>query len=577
MINATSFKPSEEKRWLTFYDKKEISVELPKCLAYDRLNDIVQNSGINSDKAIEYYGFSCTFDEMLKKIEDYASSFAASGIKEGDYVTVISVSIPETIFILYALNYIGAVANMIDPRMDSGNIEKFIDKANSKVLVVLENVWSKVESVSKRMDLVIVQSATQSLPKLKGVFQKLTTKLPKIEKRDNIISCLDFEKRGLGFKAKKAEYKPNAPAFVVRTGGTTGLSKGVVLTNDSINAVSANFTQSWLDRGRGKTLLNFLPIAASYGIVCGVHVAFTLGFGTILIPMFDPNDFANLVAKYKPNIIVGVPVFYEKMMNNPRMKNMDLSFINTMAAGGDSLNMALYEKLDAFRIAHNVPYPLAQGYGMSEVSSAVAVGLETIHKDGSVGIPGPYTTIGIFDPDSNEELPYNEVGEVCISGPTLMKEYLGEPEETQNIMKLHSDGKLWVHSGDLGYLDEDGFLFISGRIKRTIVRFDGHKSYPIQIETVVCEREDVLNCCVIPVKDLDHPQGELPLIIAEVNKGKDFDESSLRKEILNYCKDKIEDRSQPVSVVFVDDIPMSANSKNDFKALTKEYGAYKYK
>ncbi|MDO4802047.1 MAG: class I adenylate-forming enzyme family protein, partial [Prevotellaceae bacterium] len=440
-----------------------------------------------------------------------------------------------------------------------------------------ENMWDKVASLSKEMDLVIVQSATDALSPFKAFAKKLTTKLPKIEKSDKIISCKEFAMHGLGTKAAEAEYVGDAAAFVVRTGGTTGISKGVVLTNDSINAVSANFTQCGMKREKGESLLNFLPIAASYGIVCGMHMALTMGFTNILIPVFNPDDFADLVAKHKPNHIIGVPVFYEKLMNSPRVQKMDLSFIKTMAAGGDSLNLALLERLHEFCNDHKVPYPMAQGYGMSEVSSAASFGVQFIHKAGSVGIPSVYTTIGIFDPETGEELPYNKTGEVCISGPTLMKEYLNEPEETANIMKLHDDGKLWVHSGDLGRIDEDGFLFIEGRMKRTIVRFDGHKSYPIQIETVVCERTDVLNCCVIPVKDLDHPQGELPLIVAEVNKGKDFDEDVLRKEILEYCKENIESRSWPVSVVFVDDIPISANSKNDYKALIKEYGAYKYK
>lgn len=577
MITPDCKKPSELKPWLKYYKKQDIEINLPKCSLYDRLVDIVNTTDLHKVCAIDYYGTHFTFDELLENIRRYASAFTAYGVRPGDYVTVVSVSIPETFFMLYGLNYIGAVANMVDPRTDAKHIKKFAKKADSKVLVVLENIWSKVEDLSKDMDLVIVQSAVDSLPKFKGFFKKISTKVPNIAKKDNIVRCSDFVKHGDKTVAIKNAYTPDEAAFVVRTGGTTGVSKGVVLTNDSINAVSANFTQCGMERAKGESLLNFLPIAASYGIVCGMHMALTMGFTNILVPVFDPNDFAKLVAKHKPNHIIGVPVFYEKLMNDSRVQKMDLSFLKTMAAGGDSMNVALQERLLEFCNSHNVPYPLAQGYGMSEVSSAASFGVQNIHKPGSVGIPSVYTTIGIFNPDSGEELSFNETGEICISGPTLMKEYLGEPEETSNIMRQHADGTLWVHSGDLGYIDEDGFLFISGRMKRTIVRFDGHKSYPIQIETVVCEKEDVLNCCVIPVKDLDHPQGELPLVIAEVNKGDDFDEDGLRQEILDYCRDKIEDRSQPVSVVFVDDIPMSANSKNDFKALIKEYGAYKYK
>ena len=576
--NHTFDKPSQLKPWLKeFRNQEDIKLPLPKCTLYDRLDGIIKETKISDITAINYYGYLVSYRELIENIDKYASAFASYGIKSGDYVTMITVSVPETFYMLYALNYIGAVANMIDPRTDVNHIKEFTYKANSKALIVIENIWEKVAELSKEMDLVIVQSATDSLPPLKAIAKKISTRVPSIKKSEKIILCKDFLKHGIGHKAEKAEYVGDAPVFVVRTGGTTGSSKGVVLTNDSANAVSANFTQCGMRRAAGETLLNFLPIAASYGIVCGMHMALTMGFTNILIPVFDPDDFADLVVKYKPNHIIGAPVFYEKLMNSPKTRNMDMSFLKTTAAGGDSLNATLADRLKRFCEDHNVPYPLAQGYGMSEVSSAASFCVQFMHKPASVGVPSVYTTIGIFEPDTDNELPFNEVGEVCISGPTLMKEYLGEPEETANIMRRHSDGKLWIHSGDLGRMDEDGYLFIEGRMKRTIVRFDGHKSYPIQIEAVVCHCEDVLNCCVIPVTDLDHPQGELPLIIAEVDKSKNFDEESLKCKVLEYCKDKLEERSQPISVVFVDDIPLSANGKNDFKALMKEYGAYKYK
>jgi long-chain acyl-CoA synthetase len=296
----------------------------------------------------------------------------------------------------------------------------------------------------------------------------------------------------------------------------------------------------------------------------------------ILIPKFTPDDFADLIYDYKPHYIIGVPIFYENLMHSEKMKNFDFSYIEAMAAGGDSANIAFEKRLWNFLKERGARYPLAQGYGMSEGSSAVAFGVFNIHKDGSAGVPCIHSTISVFKPDTTEELDIGEIGEICLTGPTLMKEYLNEPEETAHIMRKHPDGTTWIHSGDLGYIDEDGFLFLRGRIKRTVVRFDGHKSYPVQIEAVVKTHHDVKNCCVIPVQDMTHEQGELPLILAEPADEFKGDREVMRKEILDICKEGIEERSQPTGCEIIDKIPLTNNGKVDAKKLTEEYGHYDY-
>ena len=568
-------KPSVVKPWLKHYNPEWIDRPLPKRSLYSQLKE---SSGNCPDQtALSYYGTEVSYLEMIKMIDQYAAAYKELGVKEGDYVSFFTVSLPETIYSIYGLNKIGAVCNLIDIRTDKDHTKEFIAKANSDVLIVLDIAWPKVKDSLDELGIrkVIVQSAGDSLSFFKrmAIKRKVDVKVPFDGKR--IIHDKDLAAMGVGKSVDEIPYEEDRPAIVTRTGGTTGVSKGVILTNDSLNAVYANF-RDVVGTGLGDSFLNFLPLAASYGIACGIHMGLCMNVIDILIPKFSPDEFADLIYEHKPNYIIGVPIFYENLIHSPKMKDFDLSFIKAMAAGGDSANIGFERRLRKFTSDRHAKYPLAQGYGMSEGSSAVAFGVFNIHKDGSAGIPCVHTTISVFKPGTTEELDIGEAGEVCITGPTLMKEYLDEPEETAHVMWEHPDGQKWIHSGDVGYIDEDGFLFLKGRMKRSVVRFDGHKSYPVQIEAVVQKHPDVKNCCVVAIQDRTHDQGEWPLVIAEPPEEFDGDPAELREEILELCEDGIEERSQPVGVVIVDKIPLTDFGKVDVKALSEEYKHYNY-
>lgn len=567
---------SQLKPWLKHFPKENIGKALPKCSMYDRLKDTCKNS--LDVAAIEYYGRQISYRDMIKNIELYAAAFSEFGIKAGDYVTLITIVIPETMYTVYALNKLGAVCNFVDPRTDVPHSVEFTRKAKSDVLIIVDAIFDKYKDALDEFGCsrVIVQDVTDSLPTLKRIAKRLsgTPSVPYDGKK--IFKNREVVKLGEGKTAKAHPYEPNWPAAVVRTGGTTGVSKGCVLTNDSLNAVSANFDDAGIRHKPGDKFLNFLPVGVSYGIACGIHMGFTMTVTNVLIPDFKPDKFAELIIKHKPAHVIGVPVFYENLMNSPKVKGMDLSFLSTTAAGGDSATSGFEDKLQAFFTEHGMRYPLAQGYGMSEASSAVAFGVQDVHRKGSAGVPCIHSMIAAFEPGTTNELPIGVTGELYISGPTLMKEYLYEPEETANVMWTHPDGTVWVHSGDLGHIDEDGYVYIEGRIKRSIVRFDGHKCYPAQIEAVVNKHELLANCCVIAVKDKDHEQGSWPLVMIELTEaGKGKDEQVI-SDVLEMCKKGIEDRSQPVGAVIVDKVPITNLGKNDYVKLTEAYGNYDY-
>ncbi len=570
---VTKKKITEEKVWLKYYSDNEINHQLPQCTAYGYLKQC--NRDRPDAVALHYYGADITFRELFRRIDAVAAAFAAKGVKTGDIVSFLSVQLPETIAAVYALNKLGAVANTIDPRMDIRSIRRMILDSGSKILVTIDIAFPKVKAILDDIgqDLIITQSAAASLPPIKRILKTLTTRVH-IPYSNSIIKWSAFMEAGENTVAMEAPYIGDATVAITYTGGTAGTPKGVMLTNDSVNAVVMNFMHCDVVREDGGRYLGIIPIFSAYGMVCGMHMPLCLRQTLVPIPKFVPVTIGKLVKTYRPNHIISTPAFIELLMQSREVKNMDLSFLHTLASGGDTMNRGIEQKLNAFRKAHNMRYPLAQGYGMSELSAAASFCVNTVYKEGSVGIPALNTTIGIFDPETGEEKTYYEVGEVCVTGPTMMKGYFRAPEETAHVMRKHDDGLVWIHSGDLGYMDEDGFLFIKGRIKRMITRFDGHKVFLVNLEDLVGKRADVRNVAAIGVNDRVHSHGQYPVILVELAQA--TDPVAACREIFAYCNENLEERGKPVAVLAVDAVPLTSMGKNDYLTLEKAYANFDY-
>jgi long-chain acyl-CoA synthetase len=573
MSNDTKMKITEEKVWMKYYSEEAHNYELPHCTAYEYLQQ--RNAERVDEPAIHYYGKDISFRELYRRVDEAANAYAAMGVKKGDVVSFLSVQFPETIASVYALNKLGAVANCIDPRLDIHSIKKMIIGSGCKILVTVDIAFPKVKAIMAdiKQDLIITQSAATSLPFFKKIAMTLATKTD-IPYSDKIIKWTEFIKRGEGTVAETVPYEGDATVAITYTGGTTGIPKGVMLTNDSMNAVCINFLYCDADIRKDDRFLGIIPIFSAYGMVCGMHMPMCMRTTIVPIPKFVPTEIGKLVRAYRPNHIISTPVFIELLMQSKEVQDMDLNFLRTLACGGDSMNEGLEQKLNEFRKKHNMEQPLAQGYGMSELSAAASFCVNHVYKQGSVGIPSLTVTIGIFDPESGEELGYGEIGEVCVTGASMMKGYFNAPEETAYVMRKHDDGHIWIHSGDLGYMDEDGFVYIKGRIKRMITRFDGHKVFPINLEGLVGARENVHNCGVIGVNDMDHTQGQYPMVIVELMPGVDAEKEC--KDIFAFCDINVEERGKPVAVIAVDKMPLTPMGKNDYRALDAQYRTYDY-
>ena len=569
-INNT---PAKEKVWMKFYSEEARNTKLPKCTAYQYVRE--NNKDRLDATALTYYGAKITYRQLFERIENTAKAFTALGVKKGDVVSFLSVQFPETIAAVYALNKIGAVANTIDPRMDIGSIKRMILASGSRVLVTVDIAFPKVKAIMDdiKQEYIITQSAAASLPFIKKVVMTLKTKTD-IPYSEKIIKWNTFIAGGKNTVAEEAPYVGDEVVAITYTGGTTGYPKGVMLTNDSMNAVCINFKYAGIVYEQSDKFLGIIPVFSAYGMVCGMHMPLALGLNLVPVPKFNPMEFGKLVMTFRPNHMISTPAFIEMLINSKEVQGKDLSFLATLGSGGDTMNEGLERKLVQFIKDHNMKYPLAQGYGMSELSAAASFCVGDIYKTRSVGIPSITTTIGIFDRDTGEELGYNQRGEICVTGPSMMKAYFNAPEETEFVMRKHDDGQVWIHSGDIGYIDEDGFLFVIGRMKRMITRFDGHKVFPINLEGLVNEREDVRNCAVVGVNDRGHSQGQYPLVVVELADGVKAD--VVCKQIFDYCDKYVEERGKPVAVIAVDEIPLTGMGKNDNIALEKQYKEFDY-
>ena len=565
-------KPSLQRPWLKHYPPKSRDRPMVRCTIYEALSEMCNKHP--NEKALYYYGTSITYSGLLRKIDELADSYYGIGVREGETVSLLMPTTPESIFSLYALNKIGAIPNFIDPRMDPERILNAVSGVKSKLFVTMDFVFSKVEEIRDRLEVekIVVSSASTTLPIQMKIMWNLRVKSPDIQYGGDVLRWKDLISSGRNISAKKITYKENSVAAITYTGGTTGTPKGVLLTNDGLNTMAQSFVLSGVDANIGERFLEIMPIFASYGVGCGVHMPLSLGFELVVIPKFTPPELGKLIRKYKPGHMMAVPSFYEQIMHSRDLWDVDLSFLKTTGCGGETMNDGLQARFNAFLREHGGKYPLSQGYGMSEMSGAATCCFSAVYKDGSAGIPLLATTVGIFDPETGEELGYGQQGEICMTGRNMMLGYYDNEAETAQVMRRHEDGTVWIHSGDIGYMDEDGFVFIKGRIKQIIIKFDGHKVFPVSLEAVINSHKSVAECAVVGIPDPDHVQGEVPLVLVKLkDSALNTDKELLRRNLFDMCEELCEERGKPADIEIVSGLPYTTLGKHDYRTLTEQY------
>ncbi len=518
--------------------------------------------------AFDFMGKSTSYPKLLCNVKDCAKSLKAIGVQAGDKVTIAMPNCPQAIAMFYAVNLIGGLANMIHPLSAEKEIEFYLNESDSVVAVTLDQFYGKFANIRENTSLkhLIIASIGDALSLPVRVGYQLTQgrKIEKIPKNAPIIRWKDFLNKGKTLTDDYAVTRTaDDPAVILYSGGTTGTTKGIVLTNLNFNALSAQVVSANQMFRPGDKMLAAMPIFHGFGLGVCIHTMLTQGGRCILVPRFTPKSYAKDLVKHRCNFIAGVPTLYEALLRLPDMDGADLSCLKGVFSGGDSLSIELKKKLDKFLYDHKATIQVREGYGTTETVTACCLTPSHMHKEGSIGLPFPDTYIKIVSPGTDYELPYGEEGEILLAGPTVMKEYMKHPDETAMTLQVHSDGLTWVYTGDLGIMDDQGFVFFKGRAKRMIVT-SGYNVYPAQIENILDAHEKVQMSCVIGIPD----PVKIQKVKAYVKLAAGVEQSdSGKEEIMALSRKNVAKYAMPCDIEFRDEMPKTLVGKVAYRVL----------
>ena len=520
--------------------------------------------------AYEFMGKTTTYAEMWQKINACAKSLKAIGIREGDKVTICMPNAPQTLCMFYAVNMVGAIANMVHPLSAESEISFYLRDSNSVAAITLDQFYPKFESVRKTVDLpcLIVTSVADELKPLLRVGYQLTEgrKNPKVPRGPGVVLWKDFLKRGEHVEIYRIKRKDTDPAAILYSGGTTGVTKGIQLTNLNFNALGKQIIATNPMFRPGDKMLAVMPMFHGFGLGVPIHSMLVSGGCCILVPRFTPDSYAKLLLKYRCNLIAGVPTLYEALLRLPKMKNADLSCLKGVYSGGDSLSVELKKRFDQFLFDHHATIQVREGYGLTECVTASCLTPYHISREGSIGIPFPDTYYKIVEHGTQKEVPYGTEGEICLSGPTVMMGYLHHPEETAQTLQTHEDGLAWVHTGDLGYMDPDGFVYFRQRLKRMIVT-SGYNVYPSQMENIFDAHELVQMSCVIGVPDPLKMQKVKTFVM--LKPGVPANEET-KAVLMAYIRKNVAKYALPYDIEFRAELPKTLVGKVAYRVLEEE-------
>ena len=519
--------------------------------------------------ALDYFGKKYTYRWLFAEIEIVAKSFLAIGVQEGDIVSIVSVSSVVSIICLYALNRIGAVANYVNVLASEPELETYFIQAKSHFVVTADIFGEKVLVASKQSEVnkVISFSLGEYMPAVTKFGYRIKSRSLDLSfQKDNmVVGWKDFIDKSKAVEVVNYKKDSNSLCFLGHTGGTTGFPKGVLLSDNAMNAVAHQYNIS-MDHEKGDKFLNCIVPFVVYGILTCLHMPLCLGLEVVIVPKFEAKDWKRYLTKVRPEHIAGIPSYVIPILEDESIVTVDMSFLKTLAVGGDGMNDKLEAELNNYLAGHGANIKITKGYGMTEVCATAVTEYAYCNKEGSVGIPLVKNNLMIYDNDTQMELSYNQIGEVCINSPSLLIGYQNNEDEYNQLVRIHSDGEKWVHTGDLGYITEEGLLFLSGRMKRMI--FLGpegmlYKVFPKSIEEVINEIDGVKDSCVVSRE----AKGKLEAVAFIITKNKNANEPTLQEEVQKVCNEKFPEYMIPSKIVFIEKFPLTVVGKVDFKKL----------
>ena len=518
--------------------------------------------------ALSFMGRSISYRLMAAEIDRTARAFHALGVCAGQRVLVCLPNVPQAIYCLYGLNRIGAVATMVHPLSAVGEIVNFIDEAQCEYAVTLDQFYDKFTEVIRQRPLrrLVIASLSDELPLVKRVAYRLTAerKFPKVTD-PAAIRWKAFIKggEGTGDSSFLPDKDPHTEAVVLFSGGTTGTTKGIMLTDLNFNALALQTAVMSHEDICHKKMLAAMPVFHGFGLGVCIHTMMVAGGTSLLVPRFNVKSYAGLIKKNRPNFIAGVPTLFEAIARNTYLDGVDLSCLKGVFSGGDSLSIELKKKFDRFLAEHGATVRVREGYGTTECVTASCLTPYNKEKEGSIGIPYPDTYFQVCAVGTCDEVPYGTEGEICLCGPSVMLGYINHEEENANTLRRHADGRVWLHTGDLGMMDDEGFVYFRQRIKRMIVT-SGYNVYPSQLENIIDAHPAVRMSCVIGIPDPYKVQKVKAFVV--LNEGY-ADSPALQADLMAYCSKHIARYAMPCAIEVRDTLPTTLVGKVAYTKL----------
>lgn len=555
--------------WLAFYDSVPRNLIYPDGSMFQMVEEAMQK--YPDHIAYDFLGTKATYSQFTEEVHRCAKALKALGIKEDDRITVCLPNVPQAVIIFYAINMIGAISNMIHPLSSEGEIRFYLQDSNSVAAITLDAFYGKFDSIRKDTNVkyLIITSIKDKLNTVKTVGYSLTKgrKIKAIPKNADVVYWKDFLRAGDKYSLEyTALRKGSDPAVILYSGGTTGTTKGILLTNLNFNALAMQTTAMGDCLYPGGSMLSIMPVFHGFGLGIGIHTMLINGCKCILIPAFSAQTFGTLLKKNQPNFIAGVPTLYEALLKSEKMKGINLSCLKGVFSGGDSLSIELKKKVDKFLKEHGADIQIREGYGMTESVTASCLTPKNYAREGSIGLPFPDTYYKIVKTNTQEEVPYGTEGEICINGPTVMLGYVGNPKETAHTLQVHPDGLTWLHTGDLGYIDEDGFVYFKQRLKRMIVS-SGYSIYPSQLENIIDAHDAVLMSTVIGVDDPYKIQKVKAFVVLKPDISPT---DEVRESIRLHCENNIAKYAMPYEFEYRESLPKTLVGKVAYTILEAE-------
>lgn len=558
--------PSLDKPQEKFYRKKPVREIETEQTIYELVFN--SNKDNMSAPAIEYMGVTWSFEKLKEQVDKAADAFSKSGLNIGDAVLVGVSNCPEAVTILLALNKLGVVSKWFDVRAGEKDIEDYANDSNCRYIIAYDMLLPKVQMIldNTKLEKVLVIYPTDSLSiTMQMIYSLKANRLPKDSR---YARFKDFIKRGNSkTNNTSVAFDKNRPSIMIQSSGTTGKPKIIVHSDFSATSCVRKMSFSDLPIQEGKKVLDALPPWIAYAIGQAILYPLALGAKVKICPTFEPNMVMKNLGKF--TISFAAPFHYRYIRDNynklSRKQLEGLKIIDYLASGGDKISAEENAELEQVMGA-----VLVNGYGNNEGWGCLTCNPAKYNKYGTVGIPKYGETIIAYDANTGKELTYGESGEICALADTMFLYYEGNPDDTNAVKQLHSDGKVWLHTGDLGFVDEDGFITLNGRARRVIVR-QGFKISAYTIEDKITEHPAVKECVAVEVKD--SAEEHVPMVYI-ILKDDVANVENIKQSIYDKCHSELKEYEIPKHFQIVSELPYTQNGKYDFRMLEKQGNEY---